>query len=317
MKKLKIAVLMGGVSEEREISLRSGKAVADALESTGHKVARVDIRTESGTELDQLDCDVAFIALHGRFGEDGSLQRILEKKKIPFTGSGGSCSQVAMDKVESKKVLEKTGLKTPSHAILSHEDGKEEWGRWASSLGYPVIVKPRAQGSSIGVSLHRDSSTLEAGVREAFRYDGTILVEKFIPGREVTVSILDGRALPIMELRSARDFFDFTAKYEDPETLYLVDPPFSALDRSRIQEAALDSHAALECSGFSRVDMIFTANHEPVVLEVNTIPGLTERSLLPQAAKAAGIDFPTLCLRIVETTVRRRRGFPGIAAAML
>jgi D-alanine-D-alanine ligase len=317
MKNKKIAVLMGGISEEREISLRSGEAVVRALSSRECEVLPVDIQTETGSELDKLQCDVAFLALHGRFGEDGTIQRLLEKKGIPFTGSGSSSSQIAMDKIESKKKLERVGIKTPSHAIISHEDGKEEWGRWAHSLGYPVIVKPRAQGSSIGVSLHRDPSTLQAGMREAFRYDGTILIEKFIPGREVTVSILDGSPLPIMELRSARDFFDFSAKYEDPDTLYLVDPPFSALDRSRIQESALQSHRTLECSGFSRVDIIFTPNHEAVVLEVNTIPGLTERSLLPQAAQAAGIDFPTLCLRIVETALRRRRGFPGFAAAML
>lgn len=317
MKNGKLAVLMGGVSEEREISLLSGRAVADALESKGREVIRIDIQTESGGELEGLRCDVAFLALHGRFGEDGSIQRLLEKKGIPFTGSGSGASRIAMDKLESRKVLQGSGLVTPPHAIISHEDGKEEWGRWAQSLSWPVIVKPRSQGSSIGVSLHRDASTLEAGVREAFRYDGTILIEKFIPGREVTVGILDGRALPIMELRSSRDFFDFKAKYEDPETLYLVDPPFSALDRSRIQQAAIESHRVLGCAGFSRVDIIFNSRHEPVVLEVNTIPGLTKRSLLPRAAQAAGIDFPTLCLRIVETAIRRRRGFPGIAAAML
>ncbi|HYF01140.1 MAG TPA: D-alanine--D-alanine ligase [Planctomycetota bacterium] len=302
-----IGVLMGGTSSEREISLRSGTAVATALRSLGHKVVDIDVRSETGEELDGRHLDVAFIALHGRFGEDGTLQRILQERKIPYTGSGPAASRAAMDKVESKRLFKANGVETPPHRVIARGDSVALLEQCARALGYPVVMKPRAEGSSVGVTVHQDRATLLDGAAECFRYDAIGLMEKFIKGRELTVGVLDGRALPIIELRPKGGFFDFNAKYQDPDTLYLVDPPISDLDKRRVQKAALEAHKALGCEGMSRVDLILTPFCAVHVLEVNTIPGLTERSLLPKAARAAGIDFPDLCWTIVETALRRRR----------
>lgn len=314
--RLRIAVLMGGTSSEREISLRSGAAVAAALRARGHDVVPVDIRTETGRELDGLKIDVAFVALHGRFGEDGRLQAILQSRGIPYTGSGPEASRAAMDKVEAKRLFKLRGVETPPHRVILRGESPALWEQCARALGYPVVVKPSAEGSSVGVTVHEDRSTLLDGAAEAFRHGPVALMEKFIRGTELTVGILEGRALPIIELRPRSRFFDYKAKYQDPETLYVVDPPLSELDKRRVQKAAREAHEALGCEGMSRVDLILTPFCAVHVLEVNTIPGLTERSLLPKAARAAGIDFPELCERIVQTAFKRRQG--GFwAAAML
>jgi D-alanine-D-alanine ligase len=308
---------MGGTSSEREVSLRTGAAVANALKSIGQKVTEIDIQSETGRELDDVAIDVAFIALHGRFGEDGRLQRILEERNIPYTGSGPEASQAAMDKIESKHLFRRKGVETPPHRVIVHGESLALWEQCARALGYPVVLKPRAEGSSVGVTVHKDCRTLLDGAAECFRHDSIALMEKFIPGRELTVGILDGRPLPIIEIKPKSGFFDMNAKYKDPETQYLVDPPMSDLDRKRVQRAALAAHDALGCEGMSRVDVILTSLCSVHVLEVNTIPGMTERSLLPKAARAAGFEFPELCRMIVDAALARRdRGF-WAAAAML
>ncbi len=311
---LVIGVLLGGTSSEREVSLRSGAAVARALEGLGHRVAPVDIRSETGAELDGFTLDAAFIALHGRFGEDGRLQRILEARGIPYTGSGPDASHAAMDKIEAKRLFKLRGVETPPHHVLTRGDSVLLMEQCARALGYPVVMKPRAEGSSIGVTVHQDKSTLLDGAAECFRHDAVGLMEKFISGRELTVGILDGEALPIVELRPRRGFFDYEAKYEDPRTEYIVDPELSDLDKRRVQRAAREANGALGCEGMSRVDLILTPFCSVHVLEVNTIPGLTERSLLPKAARAAGIEFPALCQKIVDAAFRRRQGFSWAAA---
>lgn len=302
-----IGVLMGGTSSEREISLRSGTAVARALKSLGHKVVEIDVRTETGAELDGVHLDVAFIALHGRFGEDGTLQRLLQERKIPYTGSGPQASRAAMDKVESKRLFKANAVETPPHRVIARGDSVALLEQCARALGYPVVMKPRAEGSSVGVTVHQDRATLLDGAVECFRHDAIGLMEKFIRGRELTVGVLDGQALPVIEMRPKGGFFDYNAKYQDPDTLYFVDPPIGDLDKRRVQKAALEAHRALGCEGMSRVDVILTPFCAVHVLEVNTIPGLTERSLLPKAARAAGWDFPELCWKIVETALRKRR----------
>jgi D-alanine-D-alanine ligase len=221
-----------------------------------------------------------------------------------------------MDKVESKRLFKRHSLDTPLHRVIGSVDPSELIEQCARALGYPVVIKPRAEGSSFGVTIHRDRSSLIEGALEAFRYGSIALMEKFVSGREMTVGVLDGKALPVIELKPRRAFFDFVAKYQDPETMYIIDPPLSDLDKRRIQKAALDAHAALGCEGISRVDLICTPLHEIFVLEVNTIPGLTERSLLPKATKAAGLEFGTLCERIVQTAFKRKHVLPGWAAAM-
>lgn len=301
-------VLMGGTSSERDVSLRSGAAVAQALRATGLRVTEIDIRSETGRELDGLKIDVAFIALHGRFGEDGRVQRLLEERGIPYTGSSPEASRAAMDKVEAKRLFKLRAVETPPHRVLARGDSHALMEQCARALGYPVVMKPRAEGSSVGVTVHQDRSTLLDGAAECFRYDAIGLMEKFIAGRELTVGILDEMPLPIIELRPKRPFFDYQAKYQDPETLYLVDPDLSDLEKRRVSRAAKEAHDALGCEGMSRVDVILTPFCSVHVLEVNTIPGLTERSLLPKAARAAGIEFPDLCRRILESAFRRRKG---------
>ena len=311
-----IGVLMGGCSSEREVSLRSGAAVAEALRSIGHKVVEIDLKSEDGREFEDVHMDVAFIALHGRFGEDGRLQQILQRRGIPYTGSGPEASRAAMDKVEAKRLFKLKSVETPPHRVIARGDSVDLMEHAARALGYPVVMKPRAEGSSVGVTVHEDRATLLDGAAECFRHDPIGLMEKFIVGRELTVGILDGRALPVIELRPKSRFFDYDAKYRSPDTQYIVNPPLTELDRRRVQKTARDAHEALGCEGMSRVDLILTPFCSVHVLEVNTIPGLTERSLLPKAARAAGIEFPQLCWQITELAFKRKQGSFWAAAAM-
>ncbi len=311
-----VGVLMGGTSTEREVSLRSGQAVLRALEGLGCRVLAIDIRSESGRELDGVSIDVAFLALHGRFGEDGRLQRILEERGIPYTGSGPEASRAAMDKVESKRLFKFRGVDTPPHRVIARGDTPKLLEQCARALGYPVILKPRAEGSSVGVTVHPDRSTLHDGAAECFKFDAFAIMEKFIEGRELTVGILEGKTLPIIELKPARKFYDYTAKYADSGTQYIVDPPMSDLEQRRVLKTAKAANDALGCQGMSRVDVILTPLCSVHVLEVNTIPGLTERSLFPKAAAAAGIGFGDLCRRITEAALVRE-GNAFWAAAML
>ncbi|MBI2931967.1 MAG: D-alanine--D-alanine ligase [Planctomycetes bacterium] len=306
VKSLDIAVLFGGVSSEREVSLRSGNAAARALSRRGHRVNTVDITTDTGRELDSLRCDVAFIALHGRFGEDGGIQKLLEKRGIVYTGSGPGASRAAMDKIESKRLFASRGIETPPYRVITRQDPIDLLEQAARSLGYPVVVKPQAEGSSVGVTVHRDCGTLLEGAAEAFRCGPFALMEKFVAGREMTVGILDRDPLPIVEVRPPGEYFDFRAKYEDARTKYGVDPILESRDARAIQSAALAAHKALGCEGVSRVDLIFTPLHTAYVLEVNTIPGMTERSLLPKAAWAMGIEYADLCERIVGCALKKK-----------
>ena len=312
-----VGVLLGGTSSEREVSLRTGAAVAKALRSLGHRVVEIDIQSETGRELDGAAIDVAFIALHGRFGEDGRLQRLLQERGLPYTGSGPDASRAAMDKVESKHLFKKRGVGTPDHRVILLGESLALWEQCARALGYPVVLKPRAEGSSVGVTRHDDCATLLDGAAECFRHDTVGLMEKFIAGRELTVGILDGKPLPLIEIKPKAAFFDMDAKYKSHETQYIVEPEMSDLDKRRVQRAAKAAHEALGCEGVSRVDLILTPLCSIHVLEVNTIPGMTERSLLPKAARAAGLEFPELCQEIVEAAFKRKQGGFWAAAAML
>ncbi|MGD0060539.1 MAG: D-alanine--D-alanine ligase [Verrucomicrobiia bacterium] len=307
MKKLKIAVLMGGPSAEREVSLRSGTAVANALTVTGAKVVPMDI--QDATFTIPADVDVAFLVLHGTFGEDGALQRILEGRGIAYTGSGPAASALAFDKVAAKQSFLDAGIPTPAYEAF--ENAQPIRPRLAR-LGFPVVVKPSRQGSSVGISIvHQEAGLLEA-YQVAGRYDSRLLVEQFIAGRELTVGILDGRALPVVEIRPKHDFFTYEAKYTKGETDYLVPAAVDKNVEYQAKTLALRAHDCLGCRDYSRVDLMLSQNGELFVLEVNTIPGFTETSLLPKAARASGIEFPDLCARLVQLALARsgRNGAP-------
>lgn len=302
---MRVAVLLGGFSSEREVSLRSGAAVSKALRERGHDVHEVDVRDEAVADLDRVRPEVAFVALHGRFGEDGGVQALLGAKRIPYTGSGVAASRLAMDKAASKARFAEAGVPAAPDRIVRREDGIAAATEAAIAFGLPVVLKPVAEGSSVGISIHRTTETLAAGLEEAFKHGGATLVERFMAGREMTVGVLEDRALPVVELKPARDFYDYEAKYRDDRTVYVVDPPMAAAEREAVQAAGLAAHRSLGCEGFSRVDVILGGAGTPCVLEVNTIPGMTDRSLLPKAAGAAGISFPELCERIARSGLTR------------
>ncbi|MFQ5862701.1 MAG: D-alanine--D-alanine ligase [Candidatus Brocadiales bacterium] len=296
----RVAVLMGGISAEREVSLSSGRAVARALEEAGYVVTPVVVNDEELRELDGLDVDVVFIAMHGYFGEDGGVQGLLESRGIPYTGSGVEASRIGMDKVESKWALVLSGLPTPEFMTLRQDPPIQELeGLVLEKLPMPLVAKPARSGSSVGVSIIHDISELPQALETAFRYDEKAVVEKYIRGRELTVGILGEEALPVIEIRPAREFYDISAKYEDRSTRYIVAPDIPDDIYNEAQRLALGAHHRLGCSGFSRVDMILSRDMELFLLEVNTIPGFTERSLFPKAANAAGIGLPELCREIV------------------
>ena len=297
---LRIAVLMGGVSAEREVSLRSGAAVAKALARLGHEVTPVDVVDERLEGVTSRAFDAAFLALHGRFGEDGQVQRILEERGLPYTGSGSEASALAMDKWAARLAMARAGVKVADGILIRVSDEIGTLGRQAASLGWPIVVKPRHGGSSLGVSLVRGAAELPAALAEVKRQEPEAVVERYVPGREFTMGIVGERVLPPLELVTRRDFYDYEAKYSDEGTEYRLDPPLQKAIGLRLEEATLKVFRALGCRGMGRVDFRLPENGEPVALEMNTIPGFTDRSDLPMAAKAAGIPFDQLCQQILE-----------------
>jgi D-alanine-D-alanine ligase len=314
MKPMRVAVLMGGDSTERAVSLRSGRAVAQALRSRGHLVAEVDVKSAEMRELDFLRVDMCFIAIHGGFGEDGRLQRRLEEMGIPYTGSGRAASEFAIDKLKSKMMFLLLGVPTPRYHVVRAGDSVERGLQMAGQLGFPVVLKPRDQGSSVGVSIVRAPEELAGALKDVRKFGPVAIMEEFVRGRELTVGIVCGRVLPVIELRPARDFFDYRAKYEDPETRYLVDPEdLDPVLKARVKAAALQAHAALHCEDLSRVDVMLGEDGRPYVLEVNTIPGMTERSLLPKGAAAAGVGYPELCEMLLTAAIDRAMPLAEVA----
>ena len=300
---LKVAVVMGGDSAEREVSLHSGEAVAQGLRDAGCDVIEVTLESEDLSAFNGYDGDAIFIALHGGFGEDGRVQRRLKERGLVHTGSGPLASERAMNKLLSKSIFAKKGVPMPRYIQIEVKEAAPEIKKKVAELGYPVVVKPVAQGSSIGVTIVEDETELRPALRLAFSYGDRGIVEEYIDGREITVGMLEDEALPIIELKPRRKFFDYTAKYQHGATEYIVRPHLTEKTRRQIKEVALSAYKALGCSGFSRVDMMLTKENQPVVLEVNTIPGFTSTSLVPMAAKAVGISFPQLCLRIVKLAI--------------
>jgi D-alanine-D-alanine ligase len=294
----KVAVLMGGRSAEREISLKSGSRVLAALRNRGVEAHAFDPSVEELQALVARRFDRAFIALHGRFGEDGTVQGALEYLGIPYTGSGVMASALALDKWRSKLLWQALGLRTPPFELLqAHTD----YGALAARLGLPLMVKPSREGSSIGMSKASSVAELAPAYALARRYDETVIAERFIEGMELTAGILGEQALPLIRLETPRVFYDYQAKYFADDTRYYCPCGLPAEQEQRVQRVARAAFEALGCSGWGRVDLVLGRDGEPYLLEVNTIPGMTDHSLVPMAARAAGLSFEELCLRILET----------------
>ncbi len=306
----KVGVLMGGPSSEREISLKSGQAVLSALLESGLDAVGIDIITDNGRENGRLlkdhRLDCAFIALHGRFGEDGTVQQLLEELNLPFTGSGVEASCLAMDKIGSLDIFRKQGLCVPkslSLEISAYQKSRD----FKNELGFPVVVKPANHGSSIGLSIVENEEGIIGGIELAFQFDRRIIIEEYIKGRELTVGILDELPLPVIEIIPKRKFFDFAAKYQAGLTEYIAPAHLETRVSGIVQDAALSAHKALGCFGCSRADIILGEDNLPYLLEVNTIPGMTATSLLPKAAKCIGIGFNQLCLKLLELAYEKTK----------
>jgi D-alanine-D-alanine ligase len=296
MEALRVAVVMGGTSSEREVSLRSGAAVAEALEGLGHDVVRVDLGTgaEALKALASTPMDVAFLALHGRQGEDGVVQGILEMLGVPYTGSGVMGSALAMDKLKSKELFRLHNVPTPPYYELTQAQ-VESLADVHGSFGYPVVVKPRREGSSVGVVKATNLAELSAAVETALQYDDSVLVERFIKAREVAVGLLDGRVLGAIEIAPHGEMYDFEAKYTPGMTEYFMPARLEATRTRGILNLAERAAQAVGARGAARVDLLVTEGQNEYVLEVNTLPGMTPTSLLPKIASAAGYDFAGLC----------------------
>jgi len=301
---IKVAVLMGGPSREREISLRSGQAVSQALRKLGYDVLEITEMENLAARLLKERVQTAFIALHGRFGEDGTVQKILEDVKIPYTGCGPEASFVAMNKNLAKEKFEKAGLKTPQW-VTGYFETFEKLKHSVGQMRFPIVLKPVDEGSSIGLEIIKDSSVLMAAYERIANVSKNILIEEFIQARELTVGILGERPLPVVEIRTGRNFYDFVAKYTPGHTEYIVPADLSESQKKSVQETGLKAHEALGCRDLSRVDILMDLQGVLWVLEVNTIPGFTERSLLPKAAWAAGISFESLCDQILVMALKR------------
>jgi D-alanine-D-alanine ligase len=308
-KRPKIGVIMGGWSSEREVSLATGSAVLAALGELGHKALPFDLTPRRVPELAAPPFDVAFLALHGRFGEDGCVQGLFETAGIPYTGSGVLASAAAMDKPTAKALFRQNRVATPPALLVHRRDGGAigKARAWARRHGWPIVVKPAAEGSSVGVTVVRDISDLVAALEAAFACGDRILVERFVEGREITVGILGDTVLPPVEIRPRDGLYSWDAKYTRGMTQYLVPAPVRPAEASALATAALRAHKALVCRDYSRVDFRLDPEGRPWALEVNTIPGMTATSLLPKAAAAIGISFPELVGTILDGALARAR----------
>lgn len=297
-RKLNIAVMLGGPSAEREVSLRSGAAVAAALRSLGHVVAEVDPR--HGEFILPAGTDVVFLALHGTYGEDGTVQNQLDKLGVPYTGCSAEASRIAFDKVLTKRKCRDAGVPTAKFVVTSSLQTL-----FPKQLETPLVVKPVRQGSSVGLQFVEQVEDWKPALAESLKFDTEILVEEKVSGRETTVGILENEALPVVEVRPKSGAYDYHNKYTAGCTEYFCPADFDAATTKRIQSAALGAFRAIGGRDYARVDVMVRPNGEPVVLEVNTLPGMTETSLLPKAAAAAGLGYAALCQRMVDLALKR------------
>jgi D-alanine-D-alanine ligase len=300
----KIAVLMGGPGSERDVSLATGRGVSKALRSLGAEVAEIDIREENFQLPD--DVELAFLTIHGTFGEDGQLQRILERRGIAYTGDGVEASEIAFDKIRSKEKFREHGVTTPLWEVI--HPGRRP------TIPLPIVVKPPREGSTVGVVIVKSEGEIESAISEAAKYSHELLIEKFVPGRELTIGILGEQALPILEIIPKGGFYDFNNKYPflNPQAgggaEHVCPAKIEAAKTREIQELALRAFRAVGLQVYGRVDAILSDSGQPFILEINTIPGMTEASLLPEAAAATGISYVELCARIIALSRARTEG---------
>ena len=311
MKNIKVLVLMGGKSSEREVSLASGKGVAKALSEAGFETVTLDLDGNNLSEIAHIRPDVAFIALHGKGGEDGSVQGVLEWLGIPYTGPGLTASAVCMDKILTKKLLTLSGVATPrflERGYLEEKDIKEAAKRAVDTLGLPVVFKASRQGSSIGVSIVRKQEEAEESLRSLLSIGDPILAEEFLSGKELSVPVLGNASpeiLPIIEITSDGAFYDYHSKYTPGKSRHIIPAEILPEQAEKARELAKNAYLATGCRGYSRIDLLLDKNGEPQVLEVNTAPGMTETSLFPDAARAAGFTFPQLVERILNLALEK------------
>lgn len=293
----RIGVIMGGPSSERDVSLNSGRGALAALVQKGYDAVGIDWKGRSddlGAHLRRERIDVAWIALHGTFGEDGCVQGLCECYGIPYTGSSVLASGIAMDKAATRRIFDQESIESP------------RWRRYhgpadAARIGFPLVVKPSAEGSSVGVSIVKDQAQLQRALDEAARWKGAVLVEEYVKGREINVGVLDDEAIGEVEIRPATEFYDYEAKYLRNDTQYLVPAPISDAERRILHDLAVRAHKAIGCSGATRVDLILAEGGRAVCLEINTLPGMTDHSLLPKIAAHRGMDYATLVERILDS----------------
>jgi len=288
----RVGVIMGGLSEEREISLKTGTAILGALKDRGYDVVAVDAGKDLASRLVKEKIEVAFVALHGRYGEDGCVQGLLEVMGIPYTGSGVRASAMCMDKVTAKSVMLHNAISTAAYEVLDDKKGPR--------LKLPYVLKPVSQGSGIGVVIVRKKSQLPAAIKEAGAHGCKVFAESYVEGRELTVSIMDGRVLPVVEIRPKDGFYDFEHKYTKGKTEYVVPARLAKKVEARVQKEALAAYRVLGCAGGARVDVMLSKMNVPYVLEVNTVPGMTELSIFPMAAGQAGLDFGAMAAELLN-----------------
>lgn len=290
---IRVAVLKGGLSSERDVSLRTGQAVENALRRKGYTTVSIDVQEDIGQVLHEVKPDVAFLALHGKYGEDGTIQGLLELMRIPYTGTGVLGSALAMDKVHSKRLFVAEGIPVAPYKVVNSADLESAVAR-ANSFTLPVIVKPRAEGSSVGVTLVKEYAQLAAALDTAFQYDDSVLVESYIKGREIQVGVLERQVLGAIEVKPSNEFYDYEAKYTAGKTQYIVSPDMAGGVLEKMADYSLRAVEAFDCEGAVRVDFILDEANVPYILEINTLPGMTELSLLPKIAAQAGISFDDL-----------------------
>lgn len=301
----KIAVLMGGDSSERTVSLRSGEAVLQALLAAGADAFAIDVQGHAVNQLLDAEFDIAFIAMHGRGGEDGTIQGVLEWLNKPYTGSGVMASALAMDKWRTKLLWSAAGLPTPKAYILS---GNSDWQQIINSLNNNAIVKPAREGSSIGMRRVHHSTELQESYQYASQYDAMVLAEEWVTGAEFTVAVVDGEVLPAIQLKTSHEFYDYEAKYQSDDTQYLLPCGLSVEKEDELKELVLKAFEILGCEGWARMDVMQDEAGAFWLLEANTIPGMTDHSLVPMAAKAAGMDMSKLVTTLLHEANNRNRG---------
>ena len=304
---VKVAVLMGGIGEERDISLQSGICVAQALKEAGLDVVTSDVGPDNLDILEDSSIDVFFLALHGRFGEDGQLQQILEDKSLRYTGSGPRACRLALDKMASKKAFAKAGILTPVAVEFKPNADPAKLEKQLKQFADRFVVKPITQGSSVGVTIVDNPKSVLAEAQKCFDMFGNCMIEEYIPGREITVGVLLGRAMPIIEIKSKTGFYDFHAKYIDERTQFLFDTIDNPALIKKVEAAAIECFKSLGLRHFARIDFILSADGTAYALEANSIPGLTSHSLLPKAAAKAGLSMSDLCIKIIKAALENKK----------